>query len=78
MTAMFAGWILRASKDLYMKKTTFSWIAICEFAQKCLAQELWQYLLTSKTVVSSPEECGECLYGIMFQTEAGFENLEYS
>ena len=51
------GWVLEASKGLYMNKTTFSLIAISEFAQKCLAQELCQYLLTSKTVSSSPEEC---------------------
>ena len=55
--------VLRASKGLYMNKTTFPWIAICGFAQKCLTPELWLLavliLLTSNTVSSSPEDCTE-------------------
>ena len=42
VTAIFGLWVLlRASKGLYIEQS--------RFALKCLAQELWQYLLTLKT-----------------------------
>ena len=38
---------------LYEAATAFLELKFCRFFRKYLAQELWQYLLTSKTIASS-------------------------
>ena len=47
------GWVLRATKGLYMNKTTFSWIAIYP---KMLGSRVMAVFAHLKTFLSSPEE----------------------